>query len=195
MENFGFNHKLLLQEFNKYNPRAFECIFKAYYPSLSYYALKLTGSKLASEDIVQNVFIRLWKNRNRFDTIPALKSFLYLSVRNGSFDEKKRVTLRHNLVKKIAKIQNMVPLSEKELAHVLDAETLGILYRSILMLPPACRKVIMMSLSGRKNAEISQILNISINTVRAHKQKALMKLKDTIPHLLFILFTIKHYVK
>ncbi len=58
----------LFQRFNDGNAEAFEYVFKASYKALSYYALKLTGSKMAAEDVVQSVFIRLWKNKNKFDS-------------------------------------------------------------------------------------------------------------------------------
>lgn len=188
LKNSWCDQELLLQEFNNYNTDAFEYIFKTNYRALTYYALELTGSMMTAEDVVQSVFIRLWKNRNRFESISALKSFLYVSVRNGSLDEKKRVTVSQKADKN--HIRNRESFTEEELAGILDAETLGILYHSIFDLPPVCRKIMMMSLSGRKNAEISQILKISVNTVRAHKQKAIEKLKKILPPELGMLLLI-----
>lgn len=192
LKNSWCDQELLLQEFNNYNTDAFEYIFKTNYRALTYYALEHTGSRMAAEDIVQSVFIRLWKNRNKFDSIYALKSFLYISVRNGSIDEKKRIAITiksgKNNSGNIA--GGSESLSEEELARILDAETLGILYHSIFDLPPVCRRIMMMSLSGRKNAEISQILKISVNTVRAHKQKAIIRLREMLPPELGLLLLI-----
>jgi len=173
------DQELLIKGFNEGKVEAFEQIFKASYKALSYYAHKLTGSKMAAEDIVQSVFIRLWKNKNKFDSIYSLKSFLYVSVRNGCLDENKRVTTAFYTKRNITGRRNT--LSEEELADILNAETLSILYNSIYELPPVCRRIMMMSLTGKKNKEISEKLKISVNTVRAHKQKALIKLRKILP--------------
>jgi len=173
------DQEFLIQRLNEGVIEAFEYIFKASYKALSYYALKLTGSKMAAEDIVQSVFIRLWKNKNKFDSIYSLKSFLYVSVRNGCMDENKRVTAAFNTKKTLTGRRNS--FSEEELADILNAETLSILYNSIHELPPVCRRIMMMSLSGKKNSEISEKLKISVNTVRVHKQKALLKLRKILP--------------
>lgn len=101
------NEELLLQEFNNYNPSAFEHVFKANYKALSYFALELTGCMMTAEDVVQSVFIRLWKNRNRFESISSLKSFLYVSVRNGSLDEKKEWQYHRRQIKTISGTGNL----------------------------------------------------------------------------------------
>ena len=100
-------------------------------------------------------------------------------MRNGCLDEKKRRSSASNIRAKYIKSRSL--LSETDLADILDAETLGILYNSIYELPPVCRRIMLMSLAGKKNFEISESLNISVNTVRAHKQKAILKLRKILP--------------
>jgi RNA polymerase sigma-70 factor (ECF subfamily) len=178
-KSFLYNQEVLIQEFNKGSNTAFEFVFRTNYKALSYYAYGQVGCKMTAEDIVQSVFINLWKNKNQFNSIYALKSFLYISVRNGCLDEKKRMSSASNIRAKY--IKNRSLLSETDLADILDAETLGILYNSIYELPPVCRRIMLMSLAGKKNFEISESLNISVNTVRAHKQKAILKLRKILP--------------
>lgn len=187
-KDFLYNHEFLIQEFNKGSNIAFEFVFKTNYKALSYYAYRQVKCKMTAKDIVQSVFINLWENKNQFNSIIALKSFLYISVRNRCLDEKKRRTSASNIQKRYMK--SRASLSEADLADILDAETLGILYNSIFRLPPVGRKIMLMSLAGKKNYEISEILNISVNTVRVHKQRAILRLRKILPPDLLALILI-----
>ena len=68
-------------------------LFEKYYASLCYFSLQITHDHLLSEEIVQDVFLKLWEDREMITIISSFKSYLYKSVRNLSINEiKKKIT-------------------------------------------------------------------------------------------------------
>jgi RNA polymerase sigma-70 factor, ECF subfamily len=65
---------------------AFDCLFRALYPSLVHYALRYTRHKPAACDIVQDTFVTLWQKRSDIDPEQSVKSYLYRIVRNRSIN-------------------------------------------------------------------------------------------------------------
>ncbi len=161
------------------NLNTIENLFNKYYPSLCAFAQSYINDCGSSEDIVQDVFITLWNKYEELDQIQSVKSYLYTSVRNACLNH-----LKHdNIVGKFAEAE----LSEKESDiffndHVIEEETHRFFYKAIQELPEKCREIILLSLDGLKNTEISEELNVSINTIKTQKRIAYtylrMRLKD-----------------
>jgi len=160
---------------------AFENIFNSFFPALCSFATTYVHDHSVSEDVVQEVFIALWNNRENFNDPLSLKSFLYTSVRNKclNFIKHQNVANKH------------LEASEKELEselvffdHLIEEETHRLIYNAIDELPPHCKKILLLSLNGLTNPEIADQLNISINTVKTQKAIAYkqlrIKLKDLI---------------
>ena len=167
-------------------------LFKKHYSGLSFYAARLIGQDEA-EDIVQDVFVELWHNKNKIDFEDNIKSFLYKSVYTKSlnllkhksvvesysaeeqeFYAKKMSYYSHESSDVIARLEN------KELEkEILDA---------INELPDKCKEVFKLSyIYEMKNKEISDILGVSVRTVEAHMYKALKILREKLKHLLVII--------
>ena len=152
-----------------------EGIFRAYYPRLCYYAYTLVNDKEVSEDMVQDVFMRLQGKLDNFLAEKALKSFLYLSVKNACLNQ-----LKHRAVEEKHADTFDLPISEDPVAlnNLIKAEVAGEVHLALMHLPKGCRNVITLSFfEGLKNEEIAQKLNISINTVKTQKKRALQILR------------------
>ncbi len=164
--------------YNSQNSTAFsdiEYLFNNYYSRLCYFAYKIIDNQESSKDIVQNVFITFWKKKVDFETELAIKNFLYLAVRNACLNY-----LRHELVEeKFVKNSNPDQFEqEKGLNHLIRAEVVGELQKAIELLPEGCRMVLKLAyFEGMKNEQIANHLDISINTVKTQKQRALQLLR------------------
>lgn len=166
----------------------FELLFRNNYARLYYHALQLVHDKDGAEDLVQEAFTKLWRRRTDFDNEFAAKSFLYLTVRNAGLN-----VLRHEKVKeRFAHHRSEEPFEESAALHkIIKAEALGEIYRSIEELPEGCRNVFKMGyLQELKNHEIAEQLNISVNTVKTQKARALQLLRLKLNPELFIIFFI-----
>ena len=157
----------------------FNSIFTMNYRGLVYYAQKLLKDDMLAEDLVQDVFVKVWDKMDAFNELKEIKPYLYKCVRNHCLD---RLNTRKS---------HHIDLSfqEQDLAYILDAETISLIDHAIHQLPEGSRKVIELYLSGKKNGEIAQELNLSINTVRAQKQRAIAALRKSLdPESFLLLF-------
>lgn len=86
---------ILIKKFQAGNGVVFKEIFELYYLPVKSYASRYVENSEIVEDFVQDAFLRVWEKRKDFCFLPAIKSFLYLSVRNACLDY-----LRHQQVQR-----------------------------------------------------------------------------------------------
>lgn len=152
----------------------FEFFFKAHYRRLCFFAQSLLSGKEAAEDIVQESFMKYMDRQADFETELAALSFLYTTIRNASFNY-----LRHMKVEERYK-HLPVPLEEDPIAlrAIITSEVMGEIFRAIETLPEGCRTVFTLGyIEGLKNQEIADHLQLSINTVKTQKARALQLLR------------------
>lgn len=82
--------EFLAAEFRRGKPKAFEMVFDKHYAALCYFANSFVGDWDESEDIVAAVFIKLWELKDSFPNLRAVKSFLYVSVKNACLNHIRR---------------------------------------------------------------------------------------------------------
>ena len=169
---------------------AFEAVFREFYPSMCVVAGKYLTDKEVAEDIAQEVFVRLWEKRKVYQSIPDLRTFLYVSVRNLCFnylrDQKKTVDCTS------VELPDGCAVFVEQL---MQEETYRMISKAISTLPRQSGRIMRLALEGKQNKEISEILGISVTTVKTLKYNALKMLKTALkgyfPLLLFILYTKK----
>lgn len=138
-------------------------------------------------DIVQDAFIALWERSGEFQEDAHRKAFLYTTIRNRSLNY-----LRDRQVEAKNR-EHLQALQDQESFHniTLEEELYNYLCQKIEALPPMQRDVMWLHIDGLSNEEIAARLNISVNTVHTHKQRARAILKEYIGHshnLFLILF-------
>lgn len=151
---------------------AFESLFRSSYVSLVRYAKTLIKDQDASEEIVQDLFFRLWQNRESIKIESSLNGYLFRSVHNRCLRsiEHNRIVARHaeemsakdsELAENPAEILQYKELQEK-IAGILDK------------LPERCGQIFYMNrFEGLKYQEIAEKLSVSVKTVEANMGKAL----------------------
>lgn len=166
-----------------------ENLFLTYYARLCYFAIQQTGDKQSAEDIVQEVFLNLWKKNFQFVNETQAKAYLYTSVKNACLN-----SFRHlEVVKRFADSQDDPGKEEaKALENMIRSEVIGEIHAAIEDLPQGCRTVLKLAFfESMKNDEIATHLGISINTVKTQRARALqllrLKLGDQAWLLLFLL--------
>lgn len=153
-----------------------EAMHKGYYDRLLYYAWTIIHDKETSRDVVQEAFISYWNQRDHVALNPVqIRNFLYVNVKNSCLKH-----LRHDkVVDKYIHLQDPDPAEEAlALNNMIQAEVLGEIYAAIDSLPEHCRRISKMGyIEGLKNQEIADKLDISINTVKTQKKRALQLLR------------------
>lgn len=151
---------------------AFELVFRTTYAKLADYANGLVRTRDGAEDVVQEVFVALWTQRERLTTPDNLVGYLYRAVRNRSLNQiRHRRMVADWQVKQSAEDQVVVPPADQETER---AEILDAVRRAVATLSPRCREVFGLSRDrGLTYPEIAAMLGISIKTVETLMGRAL----------------------
>lgn len=156
---------------------AYTEVFQAMYDPLYRYAWTFTHDQDAAYDVLQDVFMKLWKVRGRLDPDRSLKALLYQMVRNTALNHA-RHTKRHAA----DALDDLLyePSTTPEPATDLDAAALDDLMRAwIEELPERRREAFMLSrYQGLSHAEIADVMNLTSKTVNNHIVLALQHLRS-----------------
>ena len=161
---------------DKEKEKTFRYLYEKYVVLLRYFATRYINDQSVISDIVQDAFVRLWEKILQFKDENEAKAFLYKVVQNACID-----LIRH---------QEVENTEEKSfLDNILESEIFQALRTVFNELPPACKKVYLLSLQGKSHDEISQQLNITINTVKKHKNNANHYMREKLKYLLQVILT------
>lgn len=154
----------------------FDQVYRIYYAPLCTYCSKYIEGKDA-EDVVNNLFLKLWDKEEVFESFQHAQAFLYLSVKNACLDLIKisgRRGSRHEHMR--LKIGELTESFELEM---IQNEFWAEIYREIQNLPSQCSNVVRMAfIEGLTNDEVAAALGISSQTVRNQKVKGLKILRN-----------------
>jgi RNA polymerase sigma-70 factor (family 1) len=169
-----FDHNLLTQ-IAVGDEHAFR-ILNTYSSRIFGYAIKLTKSQDLSEEIVQDVFMKIWINRSTIGEIQNIEAYLITLTRNHAFNVLKRVAIEEIAKAKLSKKLEEAHHETEEAVNFHESQ--AILNNAIDRLPPQQRLVYSLCHEeGLKYEEVAQRLNISRLTVKTHMQQALRTLK------------------
>jgi len=168
--------KLLLLKVAAGNENAFTELFKYYDSQLNGFVLNITKSPTLAEEIVQDVFLKIWQNRTSLTEVDSFKAYLFVIARNYTFDCLKQINRKKKREKEWANT-----LVNHSLTEPIESSTYNShekIDRIIKRLPPRQKKIYTLRSEGMKQAEIAQNLNISTETVKKHTYLAMRFLKD-----------------
>lgn len=162
--------------------KAFEELFREFYPSMCAVAIRFVSDREAAEDIAQEAFIKLWEKRTTYKEIPCLKTFLYVSVKNLCFNHIRDQKNTIDYTSPEAKNQEIIFKD-----YIIEEETYRIINEAVNALPPQSAKIIKMCLEGKQNKEIAEILDITVNSVKTLKYNALNVLRNSLKDYFYLL--------
>jgi len=170
---------LILRRIQKGDLKEFERLFKELYSPLCSYANKYLQDKDKAEEIVQDIFYGIWKNREKLDIKVSFKSYLYKAVQNNCLQ-----LLQHHAVEDKYKqyIQNEVSHFQPDPAREMELQEMNLVIEQTLnSLPERCKEIFSMSrFEGLKYREIADKLKISTKTVEANMGKALQAFRQSL---------------
>ena len=173
---------------NIYEESRYKILFNEFYPALVQFAFSFINNEEAAQDIVQEIFIRIWEKRIKFENELLLRKYLYLSTQNKCF-----TYLRDRKVQHYHKQQIIDNYQEQEEPNIINSLIKEEVYRQLLssieQLPPQCKKICLLTLDGKKPYEIAKELELNVETVKKQKKIALKRLQDKF-RILILLFSI-----
>ena len=166
----------ILKELKRGDHAAFEKIFERYSKQLYQFSLSYLKSKDAAEDIVQEVFYKIWNNREAIKTDTSFQSYLFTIALND-------IRLHFNKLSKLSELKHDILIDFSDLKPEFDNRSdyqvlLDKLDELIKQMPEKRRAVfIKKKIEEKSMKEISEELNITIKTVEYHVSEAMKFLK------------------
>lgn len=156
---------------------SFEALFQEYYTPMCRFAFTLVNSSESAEEIVLDVFLKIWKNRDNLVVKSSLQSYLFTSVRNQSIDYLRKSMRQRTQSEEICP---ELPSDYNSPEECTISEELELLIEAAIdALPTQGRKIFRLSRDqGMKYHEIAAHLNISIKTVETHMGRSLRCLRE-----------------
>ena len=165
---------------------AFESLFRAHYAALCDYADSIVASRAVAEELVQNVFLAVWAQRERWAPRESERAYLYGAVRNQALNhlEHRRVERRW---REAAAREAVADVSAATLApDPAEAEEMTARVReAIAQLPERARQVVVLRWQHQlRYAEIAAALGISVKGVEVQLARAMRALRERLGDLI-----------
>lgn len=170
------SEKHLLSRIRNNDIEAYKYLFELYYRDLYFFAHKFIENKEVAEEIVQDVFIFLWENKDSLDINKSIKSYLYASVKNRAINYLKSKINNINFVNIDSAISENFVLPAN---HHLELKELDLLIqKAISLLPHRCKEMFHLSRNSEMTyQEIADALDVSKETVKSQISEAIKKIK------------------
>lgn len=161
----------LLYRLKSGDMKAFESLYEIYSSVIYNNIIRLIKDRTTSEDLLQDVFIKIWENREKIDIKQSFVSYLFICSRNIAFNFKRRLKLEVN---SSLYSNNLAEPHAKAVDDWFETKEIEQYFEQIInKLPEQRQKVFRLAkLDGKKYQEIADDLGISISTVKDHLVKA-----------------------
>lgn len=177
--------ELDINALSKGKKEAFFILYKKFFIALCIFAQKFSIEKEVAEDIVQEVFYKLYEDHQIFHNINTLKSYLYTSVKNNCLnyirDEKRRKQRESYFYDEIYNDNTVFNNA------IIENETYRELYLLLNELPPQCKAIFERVIQGETSETIAAAMHLSIETVKTQRKKAKHILRERYKHLFNII--------
>ncbi|HUP13051.1 MAG TPA: RNA polymerase sigma-70 factor [Niastella sp.] len=152
-------------------------LYKLFSKRLHHFSRAITRSAESAEEVVEDVFVKLWSNRARINEIENLTVYLYVCVKNRSL----------NAISQKANELIRAPFDDLDIEAgqvaadpynlLVTAEMMKRMQQAVDNLPPRCKMIFkLVREDGLKHREVAEILNISLNTVDVQMAIAIKKI-------------------
>lgn len=172
----SISEQKLVEKIQAGDQNAFEKLFHQYYSRLCVFSNGYVKSLDLARDVVQEVFIKIWDNKENFHVTHSLKAYLYQSVRNQSLNvlqqKKQNLKLRKNLLKQQhTEYQDQPGLNTEELTQKI--------WRMVDELPERRRTIfVLYRKHGLSYSEIGEVMGIARKTVENQMGKSLRFIRE-----------------
>jgi RNA polymerase sigma-70 factor, ECF subfamily len=185
----------LIPSLRKQDETAFEQVFKTYFKSLHAYAFTITRDEAAAEEVVQQIFVKLWERSKTLSIAGSIEAYLYRAVYNESLNYLKHRKVEAEYQRYFAHTMRNESASTGKSVSMRELENK--LRTALNELPEQCRTVFQLSrFEELRYREIASRLGISVKTVENQMGKALKILRTKLVEFLpFTIFCLLNFLK
>jgi RNA polymerase sigma-70 factor (ECF subfamily) len=173
------------------NQKSFGYLIQLYFNPITLYAKSIVLDAELAKEIVQDVFLKIWNNRNSLEVKSSLKAYLYQMTHNMCIDHLRTRANKRNLsIISYDDLRMRLDVFELEdqdslFDHLFSEQIEEAIHHAIEELPEQCREVFILSRYELLTyPQISKRLNISLSTTKTQMVRAMQKLKDALKEFL-----------
>ena len=174
-------------EVKKGSEKAFYSLYTLLFPNLVKYVRQIVKDGFLAEDIVQELFIKIWRDKYSLDIIGQVQTYIYKMAHHSSINKLQHLATSKNRVNRMVSdeewlfIKDTYQMDELIIENIECEDMAGLIRKTIDTLPEKCREVFILSrYEYQSNEDIAQKLGISVHTVRAHIYHALEVIRQRI---------------
>ncbi|MCW2263104.1 MULTISPECIES: RNA polymerase sigma-70 factor [Sphingobacterium] len=176
MATIIWNLKTWNDKFDHDQEEAFKYLFDSHYVQLCLFAGKILADSIAAEDIVMDVLTNFWEQKRQYIRVNNISSYIFTSVRNACLDhlkkQKKTFNPEQETISHLFGAENML---EGEETYV---RVIGLIIANVETLPPKCKTIFkLIFFEGKSTSEVASELNLSPQSIRNQKIRAIHLLK------------------
>ena len=184
-----YSDEELMREIKADNMFAFDLIYKKYSKKLYKFGYSLLKSHEETENLVQDVFLNLWENRNKVEKDSSIKSYIFAITYNSAISILRKKAMESKFVEYLKSLQI---INEKPVNMELEyTELTNRINEIVYALPQRQKEVYLLhKVEALKYSEIAVLLDISVNTIENHMSRALKTIRKKLGNysLIAILF-------
>jgi len=170
------NEKMMFCLISGGDETAFRELFERYRNKVFYIARKLLKSESCAEDVLQEIFIKIWVHKEKLSDIENFNAYLNTLIRNHIYNRLRKQACEESFIRETINHDTNNP--DNTFDTVLLHELQNMLHEAIHQLPPQQKKVFELSRIERlKHKEIAEMMHISKETVKKHMMEALRTIK------------------
>ena len=155
---------------------AFNALFRKYYSAMCHFANQFLHDRELAEEIVQDMFVKIWEKRAVLNIESSVKQYLFRSIRNHCLNQIQHEKIKKQYADKVLESAHQEINAEQ---YYLEVDLISRIEKSIESLPPKRKEIFRLSREqGLKYKEIADTLDISVKTVEAQMGLALKYLRD-----------------
>lgn len=171
MDSDNENLKLLIQQLQRGSERAFTILYDKFSKQLYRNILRLVKDEFIAQELLQDLFLKVWENRQNIKIEGSFKSFLFKVAGNLVFMYFRKVAKDNRLIENLIRANIEFDINAEEI--VISRQDQELLYAAIAKLPPQRKQVYTLcKLEGKSYEEVSKELGISTSTISDHIVKA-----------------------
>ena len=169
----------LIQRIRSGDRAAFEAVFRAYYSGLVHFSQRFVRSREVAEELVQDLFLILWRRRDRLAVAESLRTYLYRASRNLALNHLRRRRLERRWWERQVSADHEPFVDSDDRAA--QSELQAAVRAALAKLPQRCREIFLLSRAQHLTyAEIAGVLGISVKTVETQMGRALRSLRESL---------------
>lgn len=162
--------------------RALEVVFRTHFAGMASFVQRFVRSADLAEELVQDVFLKLWSKREQLAEIETLRTYLFRAARNTALNYLRRAKLERKWREEQV-VDDDPPTTFAADDETVEQEVAAAVMEAINRLPPRCREIFLLSRDGGLTyAEIARSLEISVKTVETQMGRALKSLRASLHH-------------